>query len=440
MVRETKLEARIDGVSVQGFYDVVYADSSPIKRYHSNINACKNAVASPWIDGRRTVHFTVHLSLPAAFQKIAGAGPIPVREVQTVSWPDASCFLVVSEPELSFPGAANFPTSAEMTVRSVPGGVSLAVTVRCSACVPWVMQKTVEGLMVDQAAQSIGGFLGFCEMLVKEHLVASSRPPSVRPKRPARASDPVTLADGAVVVVANCDSASDGDGSSVCSAAMSAASDRERVAPPGTPAATDLEAPAAPSIAPSAAPSIAGAAEVVTASEASEVADASEAADASEVGDDEDDEFFDAAEDAERRQAQAQALDQEQQEQEQDGPGQRQEAPRFPQEQQQQQRQRRQQQAAPDVERLLESLAERMIELADAQINSHKLLGAVEARLRGVELDLARAVAYQEGQASALQALRGGGWGGGSVIPTLLATAVAASSLTALVLMRRKAG
>jgi hypothetical protein len=69
---------------------------------------------------------------------------------------------------LQFPGAANFPTHAQLTVRDAPCGalaaVALSCLVRCSAGVPWVMQKTVEGLMADQAKQSLAGFLDFCEV------------------------------------------------------------------------------------------------------------------------------------------------------------------------------------------------------------------------------------------------------------------------------------
>jgi hypothetical protein len=59
----------------KAFYDAVYADPSAMKRYHAHANGCHHAMATPWLDGRRTVHFTLHVALPAAFQKIIGAGP-----------------------------------------------------------------------------------------------------------------------------------------------------------------------------------------------------------------------------------------------------------------------------------------------------------------------------------------------------------------------------
>jgi hypothetical protein len=72
-----------------------------MKRYHASSNGCHHAVATRWLDGRRTVHFTLQLVLPAAFQKIIGGGPIPVREVQTVAWDAAGGFAVSSEPEMT---------------------------------------------------------------------------------------------------------------------------------------------------------------------------------------------------------------------------------------------------------------------------------------------------------------------------------------------------
>jgi hypothetical protein len=70
----------------------------------------------------------------------------------------------------------------------------------------------------------------------------------------------------------------------------------------------------------------------------------------------------------------------------------------------------------------------------------------VEARLRSVELDLAKALAYQEGQASVLDLVRrrgglqyaSGGLGAGTA--ALLVAAAAAGGVAALVLLRRRAG
>jgi hypothetical protein len=53
-----------------------------------------------------------------------------------------------------------------MTARAAPrgGAVDLSAAVRCAAGVPWVMQSTVEGVMVDQATSTLEGFMEFCHV------------------------------------------------------------------------------------------------------------------------------------------------------------------------------------------------------------------------------------------------------------------------------------
>jgi hypothetical protein len=44
------------------------------------------------------------------------------------------------------------------------GGVAISAAVRCAAGVPWVMQNTVEGIMLDQARSTLEGFIDFCHV------------------------------------------------------------------------------------------------------------------------------------------------------------------------------------------------------------------------------------------------------------------------------------
>ncbi|KAI8462550.1 MAG: hypothetical protein J3K34DRAFT_462869 [Monoraphidium minutum] len=406
MVHEAELEAHVDGFDAQGFFDAVYADPAPMTRYHAAVNGCGHAAASPWLDGRRTVKFTLQVALPAAFQKIVGAGPIGVREVQSVEWQGGGCFVVTSQPELTFPGAANFHTTAELTAREAPcgaGGVALAARVRCSAGVPWVVQSAVEGLMLEQARASLSGFLGFCQDLCRERLAGGSPPRSQRPQPPAAGGGKAAGAEAAAAAVAvvvearGLGAASDGEGSvRIMGSGATAAPATPPPAGGGGRSAAPAPALAAPvSMVPAAAASAAPAAAV-----AARAPD-----DASEAGEEDDDEFFDAYEAHERR-------------------------PRP-----------RGGYVAADA---VEALAARVGELAAAQLGTNRLLQEMEARLRGAELEVARARAYQEGHAAALQLLRAGaaGWGSGSGVGAgglaLLAAAAAAGGAAAVVLMRRK--
>jgi hypothetical protein len=415
-------------------------------------------------------------------------------------------------------------TTPSLSCDSRAPAVEVAAAVRCSAGVPWVMQKTVEGLMIEQAQQTLTGFMDFCKVglgwvgylgciglrrasdmawsldraadspnpllkrhyrprspssqptqaLCREHLSSS---PLAHPIKPAPLGAAAGTPTAAIIVDATGAASCSGSGSSTRSVS-------ERGDPMTAP-------PAAAAAAPSG---------VAECGEGGEEEDEDEDDARSEYsahstdsvrsqhgGSSEDDAFFDVASECEddgegggggssgsgggglvarvaalheqlvlQHAASAvptpSALTPAAQSPHAHGHG---HSPRAGGQQQHHVFAQHAQQPAPPAHaaaptphvaaalfhaaptsELVEALAARVAELADGQRASHILLRDVEARLRQTELDLAAARAYQEGQAAALALVR---TARASAAVAVLATAVAAGSLTALFLLRRRA-
>ena len=57
-------------------------------------NNASDVSVEPWLDGQRTVRFTLPIQLPTAIQKVIGVERIPVTEQQHLEHTDAGGFVV----------------------------------------------------------------------------------------------------------------------------------------------------------------------------------------------------------------------------------------------------------------------------------------------------------------------------------------------------------
>lgn len=175
MVKEVILNVDMEGCTARDFHDIVYGDPSVMDLYHLEVNKCDNAEVGDWVDGQRVIKFAMDMQVPAMIRKFVGAGPVSVQETQTLIWDSETTFRVRSNPLMNFPGASSFTTVAETTVSDAgANSCQIELVCQCTAALPWPMGGSVEGVMAEQARQSLQQFLDFCKRTVLQRIAAGA--------------------------------------------------------------------------------------------------------------------------------------------------------------------------------------------------------------------------------------------------------------------------
>jgi hypothetical protein len=153
----------------QDFHQIALSDEVAISKFHREVNKDETVVVTPWDGGQRTVSFILAMSIPKSVQSFigkvirstrccqawlsctsfrrqgadvrcacpqlpktpphTGAGPIRIKERQTVTWKDEASLEIVSEPEVQVSYAKSLVTRAELAVCGNSQGVSIDVKV-----------------------------------------------------------------------------------------------------------------------------------------------------------------------------------------------------------------------------------------------------------------------------------------------------------------------
>jgi len=167
MVKESAQSAFIPGCTVKDFFEILYADESAVKAYHKEADKDEKAQVESWQGTTRTVHFTMPLQLPAVLAKLVGGSAIPVKEIQTVETDSSGALYVTSTPLIGVPGGSKFQAVAKLAVTNTADlgivGCRVDALVTCTASGPWGLTGMIEGVMVDQSATSVQGYLTFCK-------------------------------------------------------------------------------------------------------------------------------------------------------------------------------------------------------------------------------------------------------------------------------------
>lgn len=171
MVRELKLEGRIDCMEPQAAFSFLFGDDQFVKRYHKEQNEDPCAEVSSWTDDCcRTVKFAAPLNAPNLIKKVIGVDTLKVTEVQTYSRVGNS-FTVKSDPTVEHP--KGFNTRADMVLDLAESGkgcaVSIKATLECKAAV-WGVQGTIESFMESKARKSFLGWLKLARQYCKEQV------------------------------------------------------------------------------------------------------------------------------------------------------------------------------------------------------------------------------------------------------------------------------
>jgi len=166
MVKESEQTAFIPGCSVKDFFEIIYADASAARAYHKEVDKDENAQVESWQGNTRTVHFTMPMQLPAVLTKLVGGSAIPVKEVQVAETDGNGALCVTSTPLIGVPGGSKFQAVARLNVTNTATagvtGCKVDALVTCTASGPWGLTSMIEGVMVEQSATSVQGYLTFC--------------------------------------------------------------------------------------------------------------------------------------------------------------------------------------------------------------------------------------------------------------------------------------
>lgn len=166
MVKEFAHSEVIPGCTVKEFFEILYGDSSAAKAYHKEVDKDENAKVESWQGNTRTVQFTMPMLLPAVLSKLIGSNSIPVKEIQKAEIDSGGSLHVTSIPIIGVPGGSNFQAVAKLTVTNTTtagiAGCKVQALVSCTANGPWGLTGMIEGVMVDQSATSVLGYLKFC--------------------------------------------------------------------------------------------------------------------------------------------------------------------------------------------------------------------------------------------------------------------------------------
>lgn len=161
MVRSVSFGIKVQGYSAQALFDLAYGDDTTFLRsYHREVNACDATVSSWGGDGQRTVVFTTPVDAPAFIKRLVGKDVMRVEEEQLREALPGGGWRLTSRPAPDMPGGARFVTEAVFTFADAAGGgcqVDAAVT--CSASGPYGLAGTIEAFMADSASKSLREFL-----------------------------------------------------------------------------------------------------------------------------------------------------------------------------------------------------------------------------------------------------------------------------------------
>ena len=150
--------------AVQEFYALIYADTTFLKRFHSEVNQDGGASVPAWEHDRRTLSFRTPVDAPLLIKRLVGANSVHVLEEQTQHrMPDGS-IVIESCPSPQIPGGAAFSSVATLALRDDPheGCCLVEVTVTCTATGPYGLTSAIESFMVQAASKGVRQFLQFC--------------------------------------------------------------------------------------------------------------------------------------------------------------------------------------------------------------------------------------------------------------------------------------